>query len=140
MKYLLICVVVFVLSIFNAHSECTYCTVPDDWSCINDGGQELFDTNGDCYRGFTHVDIDQDNKTVNCYGEGYNKCTVPNSYWSSGLHNPLIEKALYEMYHNNSVSGSANINMYIDGIPRYGSVIWNKNTITNESTINTTIN
>lgn len=140
MKYLLIFAVVLSLSSISAYSYCSYCTIPDDWTCINDGGQKLYNEQGRCYRGFIVVDIHPQDKSVTCYGEGYRKCEVPSEYWSSSLQNALIDKALDEMYNNNINSGSVSINMYIDGTPRYGSVIWNKNTTTNESTINTTVN
>ena len=139
MKNLLTLVLVFSLSSINLVSECSYCQLPDDWDCVNDGGQELFD-NGQCYRGFRDVDINEEEKSVSCFGEGYNKCTIPNSMWLSSLHNALIEHANNKIYNDNVTSGDANINMIIDGFPRYGYVTLSKNPNSNLSVINTIIN
>lgn len=140
MKYIVILLTVLSFSTIAVFADCTYCNVPDAWTCINDGGQELFDGNGDCYRGFLNVEIDEESKTANCHGERHNKCTVPSQYWGFVLHNALIERANKKIHEDNILTGSDNINMYINGFPRYGSVTWSTNSTTGQYLINTLIN
>ena len=140
-KYLLFIILGLSLSSINLYSDCANCPgLPDDWDCTTSNGQPNYPGDRPCYNGYFNVEVNEEDKNVNCWDPGTKKCTIPLGSSFSALHNELIKHADDEVNFNSVLSGSHSINMIIDGNFRYGSVSWNTNTTTNVTLIQSVVN
>lgn len=135
MKFFIFVVLLIASTSLASATDC----LPDGWVAVKYGGQEVTGPEGD-YTGFDIVTIGETSKAVHCEGSGTLKCCVNQNACYADLNNELIGHAITKINVNSILSGNHNINIIIDGFPRYGYVTWNTNSTTGESVITTTIN
>jgi hypothetical protein len=138
MKYLVFAVTLLLFACCQVYA--TGCdNLPDGWIGTCNGGEPTVGPYGPII-GYARVSENHVTHEITCEGKGPRECKVLGSNCFSALHNDLIGYAVSEIVNNNILSGNHNINMIIDGIPRYGYVTWSTNTTNGESTVTTTVN